>query len=351
MITTNFLVLLLGLVFLVKGSDYFVKAASTIAKKLGVSEFVIGLTLVAIGTSIPELASSIVASIQQASGIVIGNVVGSNIVNIGLIVGIAAFLSPMKTEVEMLKRDGYIMLFSAVLFFVFALNGELSIIESGIFVLLYIAYVFFLFEEGEIYGGKPYFKEFLKYFVKFKYINSAMQKINGTNHNKNSDSGNGNGNGNGNSRIEGGFGKDIFTLVLSCAAIVIGAKYFVEESIFFAELLGVPDTIIGTTLVAVGTSLPELVVTVSAARKGYGSIALGNIIGSNITNVFLILGLSGLLYPIAVAEISLFFTTPVMIVISLILLVFISTGWEIKRWEGAVMMAFYAAFLVVLFYI
>lgn len=344
MITMNFLILLLGLVFLVKGSDYFVKAASTIAKKLGVSEFVIGLTLVAVGTSIPELASSIVASIQQASGIVIGNIVGSNIVNIGLIVGVAAFLSPMKTEVEMLKRDGYIMLFAAVLFFVFALNGELSMIESGIFVLLYVAYVFFLFEEAEKYEGKLHFKEFITYFFKFKYINSAVQKING-NRNRGSESGNENG------RLEGGFAKDILTLVLSCAAIVIGAKYFVDESIFFAELLGVPDTIIGTTLVAVGTSLPELVVTVSAARKGYGSIALGNIIGSNITNIFLILGLSGLLYPISVAEISLFFTTPVMIVISLILLVFISTGWEIKKWEGVALMAFYAAFLVVLFYI
>jgi len=344
MITMNFLVLLLGLVFLVKGSDYFVKAASTIAKKLGVSEFVIGLTLVAVGTSIPELASSIIASIQQASGIVIGNIVGSNIVNIGLIVGVAAFLSPMKTEVEMLKRDGYIMLFAAVLFFVFALNGELSMIESGIFVLLYVAYVFFLFEEAEKYEGKLHFKEFITYFFKFKYINSAVQKING-NRNRNSESGNGNG------RLEGGFGKDILTLLLSCTAIVIGAKYFVDESIFFAELFGVPDTIIGTTLVAVGTSLPELVVTVSAARKGYGSIALGNIIGSNITNIFMILGLSGLLYPIAVAEISLFFTTPVMIIISLILLVFISTGWEIKKWEGIALMAFYAAFLIVLFYI
>ncbi len=344
MITMNFLILSLGLVFLVKGSDYFVKAASTIAKKLGVSEFVIGLTLVAVGTSIPELASSIVASIQHASGIVIGNIVGSNIVNIGLIVGVAAFLSPMKTEVEMLKRDGYIMLFAAVLFFVFALNGELSMLESGIFVLLYIAYVFFLFEEAEKYEGKLHFKEFVTYFFKFKYINSAVQKING-NRNRKSESGNGNG------RLEGGFAKDILTLVLSCAAIVIGAKYFVDESIFFAELLGVPDTIIGTTLVAVGTSLPELVVTVSAARKGYGSIALGNIIGSNITNIFMILGLSGLLYPIAVAEISLFFTTPVMIVISLILLVFISTGWEIKKWEGIALMAFYAAFLAVLFYI
>jgi len=345
MITMNFLILLLGLVFLVKGSDYFVKAASTIAKKLGVSEFVIGLTLVAVGTSIPELASSIAASIQQASGIVIGNIVGSNIVNIGLIVGVAAFLSPMKTEVEMLKRDGYIMLFAAVLFFVFALNGELSMIESGLFVLLYIAYVFFLFEEAEKYEGKLHFKEFITYFFKFKYISSARQKLNGANRNRNSGSVNGNG------LLEGGFAKDLLTLVLSCAAIVIGAKYFVEESIFFAELFGIPDTIIGTTLVAVGTSLPELVVTVSAARQGYGSIALGNVIGSNVTNIFLILGLSGLLYPIPVAEISLFFTTPVMIVISLILLVFISTGWEIKRWEGVALMVFYAAFLVVLFYI
>ncbi|AKB18129.1 MULTISPECIES: calcium/sodium antiporter [unclassified Methanosarcina] len=344
MITVNFFVLLLGLVFLVKGSDYFVKAASTIAKKLGVSEFVIGLTLVAVGTSIPELASSIAASIQQASGIVIGNIVGSNIVNIGLIVGVAAFLSPMKTEVEMLKRDGYIMLFSAVLFFVFALNRELSMIESGFFVLLYIAYVFFLFEEAEKYEGKLHFKEFITYFFKFKYINSARQKLNGANRNRNSESGNGNG------RLDGGFAKDILTLVLSCTAIVIGANYFVEESIFFAELFGVPDTIIGTTLVAVGTSLPELVVTVSAARKGYGSIALGNVIGSNITNIFLILGLSGLLYPISVAEISLFFTTPVMIVISLILLIFISTGWEIKRWEGVALMVFYAAFLILLFW-
>ena len=122
-----------------------------------------------------------------------------------------------------------------------------------------------------------------------------------------------------------------------------------DKSIFFAEILGIPETIIGTTLVAFGTSLPELVVTVSAARQGFGSIALGNIIGSNIANVFLILGLSGLIYPVAVEQISLFFTTPFMILISVILLVFISTGWEIKRWEGVALIAFYAAFLIVLF--
>lgn len=343
MVIINILILLLGLVLLVKGSDYFVKSASTIAKKLGVSEFVIGLTLVAVGTSIPELASSIAASIQQASGIVIGNVAGSNIVNIGLIVGLAAFLSPIKTEVEMLKRDGYIMLFSAVLFFIFAFNRELSIIESGLFVLLYIAYIFFLFEEAEKYEGKLHFKEFITYFFKFQYINSARQRINGANREKSLNSGDKDG------QPGEGFAKDILILVLSCAAIIIGANYFINESIFFAELLGVPDTLIGTTLVAVGTSLPELVVTVAAARQGYGSIALGNVIGSNITNIFLILGLSGLLYPIGVAEISLFFTTPIMIFISLILLIFISTGWEIKRWEGIALMVLYAAFLLVLF--
>lgn len=125
-------------------------------------------------------------------------------------------------------------------------------------------------------------------------------------------------------------------------------KVFCREVNLFAEFLGIPETIIGTTLVAVGTSLPELVVTVTAARQDFGSIALGNIIGSNIANVFLILGLSGLIYPIAVDQISLFFTTPVMILISVLLLVFISTGWEIKRWEGVALMAFYAAFLLVL---
>jgi cation:H+ antiporter len=342
MITINFLMLLLGLVFLVKGSDYFVKSASTIAKKFGVSEFVIGLTLVAVGTSIPELASSIVASIQQASGIVIGNIVGSNIANIGLIVGLAAFLSPIKTEVEMIRRDGYIMLFTAVLFFVFALNGKLSKIECGLFLLLYIAYTFFLFEEAEKYEGKLHFKEFITYFFKFQYINSARQKINSAGRNRNTASDDKS------SQLKDGFSKDILTLALSCVAIVIGANYFIDGSIFFAELFGVPDTVIGTTLVAVGTSLPELAVTVSAAKQGYGGIALGNVIGSNITNVLLILGISGLLFPLSVAEISLFFTTPVMIFISVMLLIFISTDWEIKRWEGVALIVFYAAFLLVL---
>ncbi|MCQ1535930.1 calcium/sodium antiporter [Methanosarcina sp. KYL-1] len=342
MIAINFLILLAGLVLLVKGSDYFVKSASTIAKKLGVSEFVIGLTLVAVGTSIPELASSIAASLQQASGIVIGNVVGSNIANIALIVGLAAFLSPVRTEPEMLRRDGYIMLFAALLFFAFALNEALSRLEAAVFVLLYLAYVFFLFEDKPKHKGSLYFKEFLTYFIKFEYVNSMRKKINTASWDRNSTLTEEQ------ALARKDLGKDILTLAAGGAAVILGAKYFVAQSIFFAQMLNIPDTIIGTTLVAVGTSLPELMVTVSAARKGYGSIALGNVIGSNITNIFLILGISGLLFPINVAEISLFLTTPFMIFISVVMLVFISTGWEIKKWEGVALMLFYAAFLVVL---
>lgn len=344
MVLVNAAILLAGLVLLVKGSDYFVKAASTIAKKLGVSEFVIGLTLVAVGTSIPELASSVAASLQQASGIVIGNVAGSNIANIALIVGLAATLSPVKTEPEMLRRDGYIMLFAALLFFAFAFGGALSRLEAAVFVLLYLAYVFFLFEDKPRYKGRFYFKEFITYFFKFEYVNSMRQKINSANRTRNSTPTEEQ------VRARKSLGRDVLTLAAGGLAVIVGARYFVEQAIFFAQLLEIPDTVIGTTLVAVGTSLPELMVTVSAARNGYGSIALGNVIGSNITNIFLILGVSGLLFPIAVEEISVFLTAPFMIFISTILLVFIATGWEIKRWEGIALMVLYAAFLLVLFY-
>ncbi|MFB0518922.1 MAG: sodium:calcium antiporter, partial [Acidobacteriota bacterium] len=136
-VVINILLFAVGLALLVKGSDFFVKSAASIARKLGVSEFVIGLTLVAVGTSIPELVSSIIASLKQQSGIIIGNVVGSNIANIGLIVGIAAAIHIIRTRQEMLKRDGYIMLFAALLFFVFSINRTISRTEAVIFIFLY----------------------------------------------------------------------------------------------------------------------------------------------------------------------------------------------------------------------
>ncbi|AKB25540.1 Sodium/calcium exchanger protein [Methanosarcina sp. MTP4] len=370
----NVILLVAGLGLLVKGSDLFVMASSSIAKKLGVSEFVIGLTLVSVGTSVPELASSLAASFQGASGIVIGNVVGSNIANVGLIVGTAALLSRVKTEELMLKRDGYIMFFASAVFYIFALDFRISRLEASIFLLLYVAYVFFLLDKVQKHEEEIYFKDFLNYFFKFEYLFDLKAKIEtgikgrieinrtckkeekakprpgAKIENKGQEL-----------EIEpeieiktcgnGSLYRDFIKLLASGAAIIIGARYFVDQSIFFARLLEIPETLIGMSLVAVGTSLPELMVTVSAARSGFANIALGNAIGSNITNIFLILGCAGLAYPLPITEMVVYFITPFMLLISLMLLLFIWTGWEIKRFEGLFLILIYAGFMFLVFHI
>jgi K+-dependent Na+/Ca+ exchanger-like protein len=380
----NVLIFSSGLLLLVKGADLFVMSSSLIAKRFGVSEFIIGLTLVSIGTSVPELASSLTASFEQASGIVIGNVLGSNIANIGLIVSTAALLSNVRTEELMLKRDGYIMLFSSFIFLLFVLDFRISRIESFIFLLLYFAYLLFLLDKVKKHEEDIYFRDFMNYFFKFEYVFDLKERIEtgirrrieekriketikGSYEETESEA-----------KIEdiraenetGTETKaeneieiknevenlsesslliEFIKLVAGVIAIIVGAKYFVEQSIFFALLLEIPETLIGVSLVAVGTSLPELMVTVSAARSGYASIAIGNVIGSNITNILLILGCSGFVHPLTVTEISIYYITPFMLFISLMLLLFIRTGWRIKRFEGLILFLLYSGFMVFIF--
>lgn len=173
----NILIFLGGLVLLVKGSDLFVLTSSRIARRFGVSEFVIGLTLVSVGTSVPELASSLTASFQQASGIVMGNILGSNIANIGLIASTAALLTNIKTEEVMLRRDGYIMLFASVLLFLFMLDFEISRLEALIFILFYLAYLLFLLDKVKRHEEEIYFKDFMIYFFKFEYLFDLKSRI------------------------------------------------------------------------------------------------------------------------------------------------------------------------------
>jgi K+-dependent Na+/Ca+ exchanger-like protein len=375
----NILVFLGGLVLLVKGADLFVLTSSRIAKRFGVSEFVIGLTLVAVGTSVPELASSLAASLQQASGIVMGNILGSNIANIGLIASIAVILTNIRTEEVMLRRDGYIMLFSSFLLFLFMLDLKISRLEALIFILLYLVYLLFLLEKVKKHEEDIYFKDFIIYIIKFEYIFDLRSRINLQVHKYRKE--------------KQGFGRkterktetekrtiaesetesgteaeyedididvteenlqeanlltEFFKLIASVAAIIIGAKYFVEQAIFFALLLEVPETIIGISLVAVGTSIPELMVTVSAARSDYGGIALGNVIGSNIANILLILGCSGLVHPIMTTNIGSYYIAPFMLVISALFLVFIRTGWKVKRLEGLILLLLYFSFMIMI---
>lgn len=378
------LILVGGLLLLVKGADLFVVSSSWIAKRFGVSEFIIGLTLVSIGTSVPELASSITASLEQASGIVIGTVLGSNIANIGLIVSIAGLLSTVKTEELMLKRDGYIMLFSALLFFLFILDFRISKTEAFIFLLLYAVYLLFLLDKVRKHEEDIYFKGFMIYLIKFEYIfdikarietgvkgriekkriRKAIKETYGETEEPKKEEQTQSENKT-YSEIKTEYETEIqnetenfsessllielIKLTASGVAIIIGAKYFVEQSIFFALLLEIPETIVGISLVAVGTSLPELMVTVSASRSGYASIGLGNVIGSNITNIFLILGCSGLVHPLTVTENTVYYIAPFMLFISLLLLLFIRTGWRIKRYEAVILFLIYSGFIIFIF--
>jgi len=340
-------VLVLGLVFLVKGSDFFVKAAAAIAKNLGVSEFVIGLTLVAIGTSIPELASSVAASLQQQSDIVMGNIVGSNIANIGLIIGLAATIGVIKTREEMLKRDGYIMLFAALVLYLFILNSTISRVEAVIFLMLYLAYILFLLKEKPQFEGEYCFKEFITYFFKFEYVRTVINAVSDRSNRRKNDKNVSEVTKSKESKT--GFVKDFAVLILGGVAIIVGAKYLIAEAVFFAEYFHISKMLIGVSLVAVGTSLPELSVSVSAARQGYGDIAVANVIGSNIANIFLILGVSAFIFPLAITPETLVFIAPFMIFMTVLLLIFIKTRWELSRIEGLAVLILYVLFMAFLF--
>jgi len=342
----NGILFAIGLVLLVGGANYFIKSAATIAKRLGVSEFVIGLTIVAMGTSLPELASSIAASLKQQSGLVIGNVVGSNVANVGLIIGLTAIFAGIMSKKQMIKRDGYIMIFASGLLWLFVMNGVLSRLESFIFVLLYLAYVTFLFQSKPHPREKYQFGRFIQYFLGFKYLTTIRSRIDGyREHRKHKKS---------HSHeirqlVRAAIIKDLFVLLFSGAAITIGAGYLIAQATYFAIMFNIPDTLIGISLIAVGTSIPELTVSLVAAKKGFNSIALGNIIGSNISNIFLVLGIAGLISPISIDRGTIIFSIPYMIAISVALLIFSRSELKIKPVEGLTLLIAYVLFMTFLF--
>ncbi len=342
MVFTEALLFFVGLVLLIKGSDFFVNSAMRIAKQLGISEFVIGLTLVALGTSIPEMGASIAASIKHQSGIVTGNVLGSNIANIGLIMGIVAVLWVVKTDRQMLKRDGYIMLFAGVLFYVFLFNGTVSRIEGFIFLILYVVYVLFVVETTSKLDHVYRFKDFITYFFKFSYIRTINRGLTHDNHEGKKEQGK-------STFSKGNILKELGIVVLSVIAISYGAKLLVEGAVLFANFFHVPQTLIGLSLIAIGTSLPELGVALSAARKGFGNIVVGNVIGSNIANIFLVVGISSIISPLAVIKSTIFLSAPFMIFMTLLFLFFMRSRRQIERIEAIILLLLYGVFLSYMF--
>lgn len=338
-ILDNIALLTIGLGILIKGADIFVKAAGSIARTLGVSELVIGLTLVAVGTSLPELVAATVASLRGESALVLGNIVGSNVANITLIVGAAAALRAMPIEKQMLERDGYMALVAAVLLILFALNQTISRVEGVIFLLLFIAYSTFLVQTSNHYESAYHIRQFSRYFFKFGYVTGPTQALSRSIRQRAS------------SRREQMPPDQPFDwrsgllLVLSIGLIVLGGNFLVDEALFFSNHFDLPVTLVGVVL-ALGTTAPEMSVSIAATRQGMGGMVIGNAIGSVLTNTFLILGVASLISPIMVSGLALRYALPFLIGVTVILLVFKKSNLQIRRAEGISLCVLYVAFVV-----
>ncbi len=261
-IALNLLILIVGFVLLIKGADFFVDGSSSIARHMGIPGFVIGLTIVAMGTSAPEAAVSITASIQNSNEIAIGNIIGSNIFNLLVVAGFCAVMKPYKIEKVMLYRDFPInTVLCAVLLIMMLVGRSLGLLDGVLLLLGIVAYVAFV-------------------------LLSAMK-------NRAADD---NSEGKKLSVIA-----SIAFIIGGLAAVIIGGQMVVNSSTYIAKELGWSETFIGLTIVAIGTSLPELVTSIVAAKKGESGLALGNVIGSNIFNILFILGFSSVISTIPIS--------------------------------------------------
>lgn len=310
-IMISFLYIVAGLIGLVVGGDLLVRGAVDLARRMGVSALVIGITLVGFGTSTPELVTSLQAAYLGSPGIAIGNVVGSNIANILLILGIAAAIAPVLVSRKSFVRDGSVLLASTLACLAIVLHGRLDPLFGTLLILALITYVVMAIwqeravpvadddmtaEPGEVPSGSAW--------------------------------------------------KDSLLLVAGLGLTIFGARFLVIGAIDAATLLGVTETVIGLTIVAVGTSLPELVTTLAAARRGQSDLAFGNIVGSNIFNVLFILGSTALIRPVEVPVMIARYDIWVLILATAALLASVILRGRVGRIEGAAMLLAYIAYTV-----
>jgi len=315
-IALNLLYGVLGVAALYYGAEFLVRGGVSIARKFHISPLIIGLTLVAFATSAPELVVSVNAAITGNPDISLGNVVGSNICNIALILGLCAAISPLKADRQLFRVDVPVMLLAAVLLVVFYLATHgIGRIFSAVFLAVFFAYMAWNVRQAR--RNEKQDPEALR---------EAEEAV--------AESG-------------GKKGLHWFAAVLLVAIglglLVGGAKLFLIGSIFFARLLNVSDAVIGLTVVAVGTSLPELATSIVAAVRGENDIAIGNVVGSNIFNILFILGVAPLIAPLENATLSIV-DMGMMLFCSAILLPFLRTGWRLSRPEGVFLLATYVGY-------
>lgn len=304
------LLFLLGIALIIKGGDVFVDASAWIAEVSGIPKVIVGATIVSLATTLPEIIVSLFAALSGSADIAIGNAIGSVTANIGLIFSICALFSPFAIKRSDYMLKGILMVLAAACIYIFSLKGSLSMLGG---LLLFVIFVIFAVEN----------------------VRSAKRDIHEND-------------------VKKPTGKEIrinvLKFILGTAGIVVGARLLVDNGKILAISLGIPEAVVGVTLIAVGTSLPELVTTISAVTKKHGALSVGNIIGANIIDTTLIVPLCGLVSGKALpaAAQSVMLDMPVCLLAAAVAIVPMLLCKKLMRWQGAALMAIYAAYLVVM---
>ena len=312
---------ILGFAVLIGGAEVLVRGASRLAIAAGITPLVVGLTVVAYGTSAPELAVSVQASYAGQADIAIGNVVGSNISNILLVLGVSAAVAPLTVSRQLIRSDIPVMIGLSILLFLMGLDGKISRGDGLILFAGAITYTAIV-----IWQSRRQVKEALTRSAEDTTepaLKTGPRQI----------------------------ATQLAYIVVGLVLLVLGARWLVEGAVITAKILGVNELVIGLTIVAVGTSLPEIATSILAGLRGNRDIAVGNVVGSNIFNILLVLGLSSIVAPngIDVAAPALAFDLPVMIAVAVACLPILFSGYRIARWEGFLFLGYYAAYAAFLY--
>ncbi len=301
--TLDIILFIIAVPIIIKSSDIFTEGASKLAKMLGVSDFVIGITIVALGTSLPELASDTYASYIDHGQIAIGDIIGSNITNIALILGLTCIIKPLAIKhTEIYSGRTHLLILTLASAFLLVAGG-IGRIGGVVFIISYVLY--------------------LKHSID-AYREIGVETIR-----------------------KDGLWKNIFEVLIGLTGILIGASLLVNSIIGLSIAFGVSEYLIALLLMSIGTSLPELFVSISAARKGYMTMALGNIIGSNVANILWILGVSAVIRPIIIDPELILIQLVFMLLLSVLLIIFKRSGYVIDRKEGVVFLGIYVLFVLV----
>lgn len=304
-----------GLAVLILGAEWLVRGASRLAAKIGISPLVIGLTVVAFGTSSPELAVSIQSSLAGQADIAVGNVVGSNIFNILLILGISAVITPLIVQQQLIRLDVPLMIGLSFTFYMMALDGVIGRLEGLLLFAGIIAYTFFLIRQSRR-ENKTVEEEYAQEFPAKTETGWKPWAVN------------------------------LGLIGVGLALLVLGSNWLVDSAISIARWLGLSELIIGLTIVAAGTSMPEVATSITAAIKGERDIAVGNAVGSNIFNILSVLGLTAIVAPggVPVSLAAEAFDIPVLVAVAVLALPIFFTGNRIERWEGWLFLFYYVAY-------